>query len=63
MPEKLTEIWTLMRANRIKQKDLAQQIGCTEQYLSMVFNGKKSSSIIIDRIEQAIGEIIVKNRT
>ena len=62
MPKNIDILWAKMKANRIKQKDIANKLECTEQYLSMVFNGKKNSSVIFDRINTAIDEIIAERK-
>ena len=38
------------------------RVGVTEQYLSMVFNGKRESSVIFGKIENAINEIIAEQK-
>ena len=58
MPERLTEIWLKMKRNGIKQREIAKELNCTEQYLSMIFNGKKTAKGIFDRINTAIDTII-----
>lgn len=62
MPKNINQLWAKMKTNGIKQKDIANKLECTEQYLSMVFNGKKNSSVIFDRINTAIAEIIAERK-
>ena len=58
MPKELSaEVWGMMKANGIRQKELAERMGVTQQYLSMVFNGKKGSEAVLERIRRTIQEI------
>lgn len=59
----MVEAWTgsivgLLHTHKIKQTELAQEMGVTAQYLSMVLNGKKSPKGIKDRMEAAIHSIV-----
>lgn len=59
----MVESWTgsivgLLHTHKIKQAELAQEMGVTAQYLSMVLNGKKSPKGIKDRMEAAILAIV-----
>ena len=56
------EEWTgrivgLLHTHRIKQTELARELGLTAQYVSMLLNGKKSSKGIDERMEAAIQAI------
>ena len=58
----MEEAWTgrivgLLHTHRIKQAELARELGVTAQYVSMVLNGKKSSKGIDERMEAAIQSI------
>lgn len=62
------EEWTgrivgLLHTHRIKQAELARELGLTAQYVSMVLNGKKSSKGIEERMEEAIQAIIDRRST
>lgn len=59
----MVEAWTgsivgLLHTHKIKQAELAREMGVTAQYLSMVLNGKKSPKGIKDRMEAAINSIV-----
>ncbi len=62
------EEWTgrivgLLHTHRIKQVELARELGLTAQYVSMVLNGKKSPKGIEERMEDAIQAIIDRRST
>lgn len=48
----------LLHMHRIKQTELASELGLTAQYISMVLNGKKTSQGIDKRMENAIKSIL-----
>ena len=48
----------LLHMHRIKQTELASELGLTAQYISMVLNGKKTSQGIDKRMESAIQSIL-----
>ena len=59
----MVEVWTgsivgLLHTHKIKQAELAQEMGVTAQYVSMVLNGKKNPKDIKDRMEEAIRAIV-----
>lgn len=59
----MNEEWTgsivgLLHTHKIKQTELAQEMGLTAQYVSMVLNGKKNPKDIKDRMEDAIRTIV-----
>lgn len=59
----MVEAWTgsivgLLHTHKIKQTELAQEMGVTAQYVSMVLNGKKNPKDIKERMEAAISAII-----
>ena len=59
----MSKEWTgrivgLLHTHRIKQAELAQELGLTAQYVSMVLNGKKSPKGIEERMEDAIQTIV-----
>lgn len=49
-----------MHINKIMHKDVAKKLGFTEEYLSMILNGKKSPKGASERIMNAIEEIITE---
>lgn len=59
----MVEEWTgrivgLLHTHRIMQAELATEMGVTQQYVSMVLNGKKSAKGIQERMETAIQAIV-----
>lgn len=59
----MVEAWTgsivgLLHTHKIKQTELAKEMGVTAQYLSMVLNGKKNPKGIKERMEDAIQNIV-----
>lgn len=59
----MTENWTggivaTMHTHRIKQSELAQEMGLTFQYVSMVLNEKRQPKGMKERMEAAIDAII-----
>lgn len=61
------EEWTgrivgLLHTHRIKQAELASEMGLTAQYVSMVLNGKKSPKGIEERMEAAIHTIKARRK-
>lgn len=55
------EIVGQMHVMGITNRNLAEYLGCTEEYVSMVLNGKRSPKNAKQKYEQAVDEII-KNR-
>ena len=53
----------LLHTHRIKQAELAQELGLTAQYVSMVLNGKKSPKGIEKRMDDAIHNILDRRST
>ena len=47
-----------MHIHKIQQREVARNLGVTEEYLSMIMNGKKSPKNAEERILAAIDEII-----
>ena len=59
----MAEEWTgrivgMLHTHRVKQAELAEEMGVTAQYVSMVLNGKKSPKGIDERMETAIQAIV-----
>lgn len=64
MPELWTsEIIAEMHIHKIKQKDLAETIGWTPEYVSMILNGKKNPAGAYEKMMEAIGKIELERRT
>ena len=53
----IAEAIGLMHINKITQKDLAKHLGYTEQYISMIFNGKKTPEGAKEKIMPAIKQL------
>lgn len=47
-----------MHLNKITQKALAEKMGYTADYISMIFTGVKSPKGIAEKVNKAIDEII-----
>lgn len=58
MDKELVELLVKMRLYKIKQKDIAEHLGITDVYLSMILNGKKNPKNFKERLSNAIDEII-----
>ena len=48
----------LMHLHKITQKDIASYLGVTNEYVSMILNGKKNPKNIEERFFNAINAII-----
>ena len=64
----MSKEWTgrivgLLHTHRITQTLLANEMGVTAQYVSMVLNGKKTPKGIEERMEAAIHTIVKRNNT
>lgn len=51
------EVVGLMHTNGISKKKLAEHMGMTPEYISMVLNGHREPSDIEERLRKAIDEI------
>lgn len=61
MPKEWTgEIVKMLHLNSISQTELAEEMNCTKEYISMVLNSKREPSDIQTRVEEAISSIIKK---
>lgn len=61
MPKAWTgEVVKQLHINGIAQKELAEEMGYTKEYMSMVLNSKREPSDVQTRIEEAISSIIKK---
>lgn len=58
MTRELANVFTKMKMNNIKQKDLANHIGCSKVWLSYIFNGKREcSEELKSKIKMAVDEL------
>lgn len=63
MPEKWTgNLVGKMHVNGIKAKDLAEQAGVTNAYVSMILNGARSPKGAREMLETALDELIRKRK-
>lgn len=51
-----------MHINHITQKDIAERLGVTNDYISMILLGKKTPKNAEERITNAINEIIAERQ-
>lgn len=63
----MVEPWTgevvgIMHVNRIKQSQVADKMGVTNDWVSMILNGKKSPKGAEERIRAAIAEILEERK-
>ena len=58
MNKDLAKLLVKMRVHKIKQKQVAEHLGITEEYFSMIVNGKKNPKNFKERLAKAIDEII-----
>lgn len=64
MSEKWTgEIVASLHINKIKQRELAKELDITEEYVSMILCGKKTSAGMEDRMRAAIDSIVGRRST
>lgn len=56
------EIVGLMHKNGISNKQLAEHMGMTPEYISMVLNGHREPAGIEERLRKAINEIVENKR-
>ena len=52
----------VMKQNGITQRELAEKLGVTYQYVSMVFNNKINIKTAEQRFTKAVDEIIAANK-
>lgn len=59
MPEKWTgELIGKMHNERINRKEVAEELGVTKSYVSMILNGNRSIPGMQERMEAAVAAII-----
>lgn len=62
MPEKWTgEIVAKLHIYRITQMELAEKAGYTPEYVSMVLNGAKTSSVVEHNLKGAL-DVLIKEK-
>ena len=52
-----------MHRNRVTITQIAQEMGVTREYLSMILNGHREPPGIADRVNEALDSAIKNNRT
>lgn len=63
MPEKWTgRLVGRLHNERITYEDLANEMGCTKAYISMILNGARKPDGIQKRMEEAVSAIISKRK-
>ncbi len=63
MPEKWTgRLIGTMHNENITYDDLAEELGVTKSYVSMILNGSRKPNGIRARMEGAVNEVIQKRR-
>ena len=61
MPKEWTgDVVKKLHINGIAQTELAEEMKCTKEYISMILNSKREQSDIQTRVEEAISSIIKK---
>ena len=62
MPDKWTgDVVGAMHTHRIQGSQLAEELGVTREYVSMVLNGKRTPSGAEDKFRAAVDRIIKKD--
>ena len=66
---KKREEWTgklaeKMFVNRVTRKDIAQELGCTEQYITLILNGQRGQDRVraAEKLDAAVDLVIAKRR-
>ena len=62
MQEWAANLFAKMKMNRITWRELAEHLGLTNQYVSMVANGKENPAGAQQRFEAAVDEIIAERK-
>lgn len=63
MPEEWTgELLCKMHNNRVTRKDIADEIGCSKAYITMLLNGTKTSATAKERLNAATDAVIKRKR-
>ncbi len=58
MDQWIAEAVGKMHINKVQQRDVAKKLGVTEEYLSMILNGKRTPKNAESQIMGAIDELI-----
>lgn len=59
MPEKwCADLVADMHMHKVAKKELAKELGCTPEYVSMVINGHRNPPGACDRFKAALSRII-----
>lgn len=61
----MPEVWTgkligKMHNNKVTYEDLANELGVTKSYISMIFNGTRKPDGIRQRLEKAYEDVLAK---
>lgn len=56
------DLWAKMRRYGVKQKELAEHLGYTEEYVSMVLNDKKNPKQAKEVFTKGVDELIVQRK-
>lgn len=56
------EIVALLHVNKISQRELANELGVTDIYISMLLNGARKTPSAKERMEAAINAIIERRK-
>lgn len=64
---KLPEAWTgdligRMHNAGVQQRELANEMGCTRAYVSMILNGIKKPPLARERLEAAFASVMLKKQ-
>ena len=61
MPDKWTgDIIGIMHCNKITRKDVADEIGVTKAYITMILNGKRYVPAMQNKIVNAVNTLIAR---
>ena len=62
MKESYAEAFAIMKVNKITWGDIAEKLGWTRAYTSMVINGKENPKQGEEKIRNAVSEIIAERK-
>ena len=61
MPEKWTgEVIGRMHNARVRKSEVAEEIGVSKQYITMILNGSRNPKGAREKVEQAVDAIIAR---
>lgn len=52
-----------MHVNKVKNSDLAKELGVTEAYISMMLNSKRNTKGMREKLEKAYEAVLEKKKT